>query len=604
MLFWKRKETMSRWLAGVLFLICTMALAVLLASEATPRRTYLTLSPTINGSVMTLTLDENLNYNGALTLTVVLPEWNSQWYPMLGISYLGTNEAEVFLDGEILGHIEAWDGKTLGRTFFMLPRDCTGKTVTLQTTKAAGEILPLLCITDSGITEETIKAITASSTLPAAAFGVISLLALGLFFYSLTEGNRAWPILLLGLAALSQTLYFHAQNQGGYIIPPELFGLGLNLSRSVLFAFPLFFLLLSMKKRRKLFLPFVLLPALLYFVVAGFQTVVPAFSMIGSRMGEIFYVTVAALMVCAISEYRDGNQTFHLFLPGFILSAAGVGAACLLSWLCGGKLFPYIEYIIQQVIAHRPDNALYWWSTLLLLLCFLVSTLSLFLSMAAREAQMQSLSARESMMQEQLTVMQESDESLRRMQHETVNHYTVLQKLSQAGAWGNLNQYLADLLADIETAPAMAYVTHPAINAVLTVMMARAGKLGIKAKHEVSAPEMLPFPDTELCTVLMNLLQNALDANALAPKGTEKWIQVNIHIRGAHLFIGVTNPRFGSIKYDEETGLCRSTKEDQTVHGYGLKAVQAVAHKYQSELLLEFPDGLFSASTALQMPEK
>ena len=51
-------------------------------------------------------------------------------------------------------------------------------------------------------------------------------------------------------------------------------------------------------------------------------------------------------------------------------------------------------------------------------------------------------------------------------------------------------------------------------------------KQGIKVEHEVSAPETLPFPDTELCTVLMNLLQNALDANALAPAGAEKWLRV------------------------------------------------------------------------------
>ncbi len=201
-------------------------------------------------------------------------------------------------------------------------------------------------------------------------------------------------------------------------------------------------------------------------------------------------------------------------------------------------------------------------------------------------------------------MVQESDESLRRMRHETVNHYTVLQKLSQAGAWDRLEKYLAGLLADVEAVPAMAYVAHPAINAVLTIMLARAQKLGIKAEYEVSAPEILPFPDTELCTVLMNLLQNALDANALAPEGEKKWLRVSIHIRGAHLYIGVENPRFGPVKYNEETGLCHTTKEDRTIHGYGLKAVQAVAQKYQSELLLEFPDGLFSAATALQMPEE
>lgn len=599
-MFWKRPGTIPGWLAGAAFLACIMTLSLLLASEATSRRDYLWLEGSVNGDEMTMT--EGYDYEGALTLTVVLPEWESRWYPMLEIHYIG--EAEVFLDGEALGHIEAWDGKTLGNTFLMLPRDCAGKTVTLETTKAAGERLPVLCLTDRDILEEAVRTNTAKSTLPAATFGVISLLALGLFFYGLTEGNHAWPVLLLGFAALSQTFYFHAQYRIWDNLPPAFYGLGLHLSRAVLFALPPLFLLLYMKKYRKLFLPFAVLPALVYFIVAGFQTVVPAFSMIGSRMGEVFYITAAALIVCAILEYRDDNQVFRLFLSGLALSAAGGGVACLLSWLWGGGLLSYMQWLIAEVIWHHPDLPLYWYNTLLFLLCLLISALSQLRSMTEREAQIQALSARESMAQEQLAVLQESDESLRRMRHETVNHYTVLQKLSQAGAWDRLEKYLEDLLADAEAVPAMAYVAHPAINAVLTTILARAQKLGIKIEHEVSVPETLPFPDTELCTVLMNLLQNALDANALAPDGTEKWLRVSIHIRGAHLYIGVENSRFDPVKYDEDTGLCHTTKEDRTIHGYGLKAVQAIARKYQSELLLDFPDGLFSASTALQMPEK
>lgn len=596
----KQKKGMPAWLAGAVFLVCAIALTAILASEITPRRTQIMLEASINGGEMAL--DESYDYGGPLTLTMVLPEWESRWYPMLGIMYAGA--AEIFLDGEIMGHMETWDGKTLGRTFFMLPHDYAGKTLTLKTTKTKGEPLPFLFITDSGIMEETVRASTTGIVLPAAVFGMISLLAFGLFFYGLTEGNCALPVLLLSFTALSQMLYFHVENIGGYIITPQFYGLWIYLSRALLFALPPFFLLLYMKKCRKLFAPFAVLPALVYFVVAGFQTVVPAFSMIGSRIGEVFYFTAIALVVCAIIEYRDKNQIFRLFLPGLALSAAGIGAACLLSFLCGGELFSYMQWLILQFIWHTPDHPLYWWSTLLFLLCFLVSALSQLHSIAAREAQIQALSARESMAQEQLAVVQESDVFLRRMRHETVNHYTVLQKLSHAGAWDRLDKYLEDLLTDIETVPIMSYVAHPVINAVLTIMLARAQKLGIKVEYEVSAPKTLPFPDTELCTVLMNLLQNALDANALAPEGAGQWLRVNIHIRGAHLYIGVENPRFGPVKYDEETGLCQTTKDDCAVHGYGLKAVQTIAQKYQSELLLEFPDGLFSASTALQIPEK
>ena len=98
--------------------------------------------------------------------------------------------------------------------------------------------------------------------------------------------------------------------------------------------------------------------------------------------------------------------------------------------------------------------------------------------------------------------------------------------------------------------------------------------------------------------VLMNLLQNAL-----APEGVRKWLRVDLHIRGVHLYIGVENSRFAPVDYDAERDLCRTTKEDKSAHGYGLKAVQAVARKYQSELLLKFPDHTFSAATALQMPD-
>ena len=101
----------------------------------------------------------------------------------------------------------------------------------------------------------------------------------------------------------------------------------------------------------------------------------------------------------------------------------------------------------------------------------------------------------------------------------------------------------------------------------------------------------------------MNLLQNALEANAQAPEGARKWLRVDLHIRGAHLYIGVENARFAPVEYDEKSGLYRTAKADKSAHGYGLKAVRAIARKYRSELLLNCSDGSFSAATALQMPE-
>ena len=70
-MLWKRKGTIPGWIAATAFLVCAIALTAVLASETSPRRTYLWLEPSVNGNIMTV--DEIYAYDGALTLTAVLP---------------------------------------------------------------------------------------------------------------------------------------------------------------------------------------------------------------------------------------------------------------------------------------------------------------------------------------------------------------------------------------------------------------------------------------------------------------------------------------------------------------------------------------------------
>ncbi|MCI9125385.1 MAG: GHKL domain-containing protein [Eubacterium sp.] len=595
----QHKKIAARWAGGTAFLLCVLALAALLASDTIQKPEHLWLDTTMNGG--TLTLEDAYDYSGPLTLTVVLPEWNSRWRPLLELNC--TKAADVRLDGKPLGRTQTWDGRTLGNAFFTLPLDCAGKTVTVETNKDAAQSAPFLYLTDMEAMNQAVRTDTAKAAFPAAAFGMVSLFTLGLFFYGWTEGHHAWAMLLLSLAALGQTFYFHLAVRSPHTIPPQLYGLGLFVSRAALFSFPSLYLLSGMKKQRKLFFPFAVLPALLYFVIAGFQTIIPAFSTAAARIGELFYLTAAALLVCAIREYRNKNPLFRLFLPALLLSAAAVAAAYLLSALHTGSLRDYLDFLAVLIREHQPEHPLFWWNVLLLSLCCLASVLTQLKRMAKQKAQVQILSLQESLAKEQLAAVQESAASLRKMRHDTVNHYTVLQNLSQAGEWDSLKQYLNELLTQSQSIPALAYTPHPAVNAVLTVFLARAHKQGINVSCQADIPQTLPFLDTDLCTILMNLLQNALEANALAPPGAEKRLRAELRIRDAHLYIGIENTRFASVDFDSKAGLCRTTKPDQAAHGYGLRAVQSIARKYQSELLIEYPDGLFFAATALQMPK-
>ena len=583
------KQWAGRLAAGV-FLLCAAGLLWLLGAETAPRTEPAYLAPEDAP-------EDLVSYAGPLELSYTLPAPLGELRPVLEIRMLD-GAAELLLDGAPLQRIS----EGIGWAYLTLPPDCAGKTLTLITEKRAGGTVPILYLTDNELILEQARADTSLRAFPAAVFGMLFLLTLGLFLYGWLEGIRSWPVLLLSAAALGQTAYFYLQNLPNASLPPALFGLALSQSRALLFAAPPLYLLLGMKKRRRAFAPFAVLPALIYWVIAGFQTVVPLFSNIAVHAGIVFCLTIAALLVCAVLEARDGNPVFRLFLAWLGACAAVIGTLCAVSLARTGALPPTLGMFLRNPLTWL-DMELFCWNSLLLTLCFLESVTALIRRTAQRETEMRVLSARENLTREQLATVRESAAALGELRHEVKNHYLVLQNLSRAGESERLDAYLTELVSESASIPAMTCALHPAINAVLTAMLARAQKQGINVERRVDVPETLPFPDTELCTVLMNLLQNALDANALAPEGAQKWLRVDLHVRGVHLYIGVENSRFSPVDYDGESGLCRTTKQDRSAHGYGLKAAQAVARKYRSELLLKFPDGSFSAATALQMPD-
>lgn len=165
-----------------------------------------------------------------------------------------------------------------------------------------------------------------------------------------------------------------------------------------------------------------------------------------------------------------------------------------------------------------------------------------------------------------------------------------------------VRQYLDTLSQRPELTRQNSYTVHPAVDAVLTAMLARGVQAGVRPEVKVDLPPELPIPDSDLCPLLMNLLENALEANDKAPEGAEKWLRVTMHIRGEYLYVGVENARFAPMEFDPEERLYRSSKPG-VLHGMGLKSARATARKYHSELVLKASGDAFSASTALLLPQ-
>lgn len=176
---------MAKRVCLALFLLCAAGLLWLFGAEAARWKEPVGLWP--DAVAVGPELDGLVPYAGPLELEYALPPWEGGLRPALEIMNL-YKPAELRLDGEPLCRIPAG----LGQAYLTLPEDFAGKTVTLRLEKTEDDPVPYFRLTDTAVLEEQVRADASLRAFPAAAFGLLFLLALGLFLYGWAENARPW----------------------------------------------------------------------------------------------------------------------------------------------------------------------------------------------------------------------------------------------------------------------------------------------------------------------------------------------------------------------------------------------------------------------------
>lgn len=320
---------------------------------------------------------------------------------------------------------------------------------------------------------------------------------------------------------------------------------------------------------------------------------------VGSEFAGLLSLLAAAIL--SLIWMKRGNRFYRLFAPLFLgATAAGFaiwGVHALMDPQWGRELLIRLQTSFQTGL---PRILLWRWAALALGAGILAALLDLFQSETRRRTEERLLLQRGELIRENYENLCRHNEEVLTLRHDMRHHITALQGLCRDGSTEEIQKYLEALSGRPELTRTIGYTVHPAVDAVLTAMLTRGAGAGVRSEVRVELPPSLPIPDSDLCPLLMNLLENALEANEKAPEGAEKWLRVIMHIRGEYLYVGVENARFAPVDFDPEERLFRSTKPG-ALHGMGLKSARITARKYHSELVLKATSDAFSASTALRL---
>lgn len=184
---------------------------------------------------------------------------------------------------------------------------------------------------------------------------------------------------------------------------------------------------------------------------------------------------------------------------------------------------------------------------------------------------------------------------MRGWRHDYRNHISVMKNLYRQGSLEELGEYLDMLESDLSTVDTVIKTGNPMADAILNSKLNLALSKNIPVKATVHIPMRLMISELDLCVILGNLLDNAIEASLPLPE-KDRMIRIYMDIKETHLYISVTNLCAGK-KMEKINGKFLSRRGDG--HGFGLIRIDGIVEKYGGYVNRNSEDGAFTTEILL-----
>jgi signal transduction histidine kinase len=188
---------------------------------------------------------------------------------------------------------------------------------------------------------------------------------------------------------------------------------------------------------------------------------------------------------------------------------------------------------------------------------------------------------------------------LRTWRHEYKNNLLALRALVEEGSSEKTLDYLDKISGESFQENIMLHTGNTVLDAVVSSKLMLARSAGIEVSIQAVYPEINQIEDNDLCAIVGNLLDNAIEACERMSK-TEKnrFITFSLLIKGKNLVISILNSYNGEIKRAGDRYL---TVKGNSLHGIGIQYIDSIVEKYQGHVLRKYQDGVFETHVMLPL---
>jgi len=184
---------------------------------------------------------------------------------------------------------------------------------------------------------------------------------------------------------------------------------------------------------------------------------------------------------------------------------------------------------------------------------------------------------------------------IRGWRHDYKNHIQTMKSLASQNDIGAIRRYLDLLDTDLSTVDTVIKTGNKMADAILNSKISLARSRAISVTAEAKVPVALTTSELDLCVIIGNLFDNAIEASLALPE-ERRSIRVYIEMKNTQLYMSFTNLT-AQKKQRKINGRFRSTKGAS--HGLGLLRIDNIVERLGGYLSRNSEDGAFTTEILL-----
>lgn len=196
-------------------------------------------------------------------------------------------------------------------------------------------------------------------------------------------------------------------------------------------------------------------------------------------------------------------------------------------------------------------------------------------------------------------MLKNGENETRAARHEMNHHMVAISAMLENNDTQRAKEYIEKVTDKLRKLPKIKYCDNILINSITGIYAERANENRIKFECNANVPEQIGIADEDLCVFLENMFDNAIEA-CLKTDFKHRFIKADIKTNKDFLFISCSNCCYENLVFDENH-FPISNKSDKNNHGYGIIAMNSISEKYNSILIIDCTDNIFSVKTNMSV---